>query len=148
MRNLQDGPVQGPVWESRHVMSVLVFNLSTNKLLCLDSITLALLREHMKEINGYVGRASWMQMIHLRIPSAMCCHAANYGTLFICFADAHTKGNLTSQTALHMDHLDRAIRHLLLTYTPLAARWLWIIALLHSKSPAWGIEQFSSLIAH
>lgn len=93
-------------------MGVLVFNLSTNKLLCLDSITLALLRVHMKEINDYVGRASRMQIIHLHIPRATCCHAANYGTLFICFADAHTKGNLTSQTALHMDHLDPTKRHL------------------------------------
>lgn len=124
MENLQEGLVQGPVWESRHVMGVLVFNLSTNKPLCLDSITLALLRVHMKEINDYVRRASRMQMIHLHIPRTTCCHAANYGTLFICFADAHTKGNLTSQTALHMDHLDRTVRHLLLTYTPSAAHCL------------------------
>lgn len=73
--------IHGFLQEPRHITGVLVFNPSTKIFPCLDSITLALSRSCMKEINGYAELASSARMIHLCVPLS---RAANDVALFIC----------------------------------------------------------------
>lgn len=84
----------GFLQEPRHITGVLVFNPSTEMFPCLDSITLALSRASMKEINGCAELSSSVQMIHLCIPLAVLQIMQHY--LF-----ARMEGNLTLQVTLH-----------------------------------------------